>query len=388
MGANPRSLKRFVNMLAFISQHADTIKVSIQKDDGLHSRKYDLLKEYFTPVLYVKWALIVYCFPGTHNDIKGNWYRLIELQKAAREEVDFLSEEKGLYTDMSKGVEEGLLKILAIGKEFPEDEWLVKRFIHLAKASRISEDVKSGLEQDLMDDMVLVRKGNFLYGDESEEENIDYDFFIDVFPVTNRQYKEFLDANRYYRVPFVQKAEAELCNWDKKTNAYPEGKGDHPVVLVSIEDAKEYCQWRTEKDKKEGHTHFVYRLPTELEWEKAARGEDGRMFPWGEEFEKDRCNTSELGQKGTTPVTKYPNGKSPYRCREMAGNVFEWTTFELDNKEKAMLRGGCWANNKDYARCAYKQWNIPFSRTNYIGFRCIREEKNSFTEGKGDDRWN
>jgi formylglycine-generating enzyme required for sulfatase activity len=218
-------------------------------------------------------------------------------------------------------------------------------------------------------DMVQIRKGKFLYGREKSEEEIDHDYYIDVFPVTNRQYKGFIDE-AHHEIPYVERDWAQSFNWDREKRTYPEGMEDHPVVLVSYNDAEAFCRWRSEKDGKN------YRLPTEKEWEKAARGTDGREYPWGDKFDKEKCNTNESGIAGTTPVTHYPNGKSPYECSDMAGNVWEWTESWSDaGKKQKVLRGGSWYFNPDYARCTYRYWDYPEVRNDLVGFRCARTKK-------------
>jgi formylglycine-generating enzyme required for sulfatase activity len=113
-------------------------------------------------------------------------------------------------------------------------------------------------------------------------------------------------------------------------------------------------------------------LPGEEEWEKAASGIDGRVYPWGSEFDKDKCNIDESKIGHTTPVKDYKEGRSPHGCHDMAGNVWEWTDNWYDKKEKRrVVRGGSWLNNRDLARCAYRGRYYPRDRIYDAGF-CAR----------------
>jgi len=125
-------------------------------------------------------------------------------------------------------------------------------------------------------------------------------------PITNQQYQAFVRATGY----------PQPINWTG--GASPVGPG-HPVVYVSRHDAAMYCRWLSEATGK------PYALPSEAEWEKAARGKDGRIYPWGNEWQAGRCNSREEGLRATTPVGQYALGKSPYGLLDMAGNVWEWT---------------------------------------------------------------
>jgi formylglycine-generating enzyme required for sulfatase activity len=111
----------------------------------------------------------------------------------------------------------------------------------------------------------------------------------------------------------------------------------------------------------------------EEEWEKAARGTDGRDYAWGNEFDKDNCNVKESLLGETTEVNRYSNGTSPFGCYDMSGNVWEWTSTWYNTSQKAKaLRGGSWYGNRFLARCADRFWLNPVLRYNYIGFRCAR----------------
>ncbi len=195
------------------------------------------------------------------------------------------------------------------------------------------------------------------------------EYWIGKYPVTNQQYQAY-----------VQEGGKAPQGWDG--DQFPQGKDSHPVVNVSWDDATAYCQWLSEKTKK------AYRLPSEAEWEKAARGEDGRIWSWGNEFGEKHANTAELGLNDTTPVGQYsPQGDSPYGCADTIGNVWEWCQDWFDEKEyrnrkdgilnpsgpkqgqNRVLRGGSFLYNRGYARCAYRSWDGPPSLYWVSGFR-------------------
>ncbi|MDY6952431.1 MAG: SUMF1/EgtB/PvdO family nonheme iron enzyme [Thermodesulfobacteriota bacterium] len=369
VGANPRALKRFVNFLAFTSRLAETIKEAELEKSDLPS---DVIRKGFLPVLYVKWAIIVFKFPEVHAEIKANRHLLIELQEEARGERK--AEDK---IERRLQMPDALRKVLREGVPFPDHDGLLKRFVYFTEATDIMVKEVEGARVTRTrsfepGDMVKIPKGSFLYGHGKEERAIDYDYWIDVFPVTNKQYREFLSDPDFpdHRVPNRDEEWAKPYNWDPDKRTFPEGRGDHPVVLVSHEDAQAFCQWRSKKENKE------YRLPTEEEWERAARGSDGREYPWGDEFDETKCNTKESGIGKTTSVTAYPEGASPHQCQNMAGNIWEWTSSYYDeDKDTMVLRGGSWDYDQDYARCAILANSFPDLRYNDIGFRCVRTSK-------------
>ncbi len=180
-------------------------------------------------------------------------------------------------------------------------------------------------------------------------------FYMDVFPVTNDQFRRFVVAKDYITI-------AEQ-NGSNRTWRTPDERGrsldqrmDHPVVYVHRADALAYARWAGR------------RLPTRLEWERAMRGVDGQTWPWGEEFDVARCN---LNSDGTTPVRAYPGGASPTGCRDMVGNVWEWLADELPGG-KLVLMGGSW--DEAELKVGYKLLSVPDDGTDgATGFRCAMD---------------
>jgi len=203
------------------------------------------------------------------------------------------------------------------------------------------------------------------------------DFCIDRYPVTNAQYKAFLEETgrpepyispqAYQRQGFLIHPYAKVEEFLWRNGSFPEGREGHPVALVSLEDASSYCSWKGERMK------HRYRLPTEEEWEKAARGTDGRIFPWGNEWNPDYLNR---GRRfgSTTPVARFPQGRSPYGLYDMVGNLFEWTATPWDTKN-FVLKGCSWDDLPGTCRAAMRHGRPPESKHILIGFRCASEVK-------------
>lgn len=205
-------------------------------------------------------------------------------------------------------------------------------------------------------EMVYVPEGIFLYGEKKEERDLP-GFWIDKTPVTNAEYQRFLDTHPDYPVPFSNEAWAQPYNWDRETRTFPAGREQHPVGLVTWYDAEAYAAWAGG------------RPPSEEEWEKAARGTDGRRYPWGA-WEENRCNSAEAGLTTTTPVDAYsPAGDSPYGCVDMVGNVWEWATTR--NGLNWIVRGGSFISEKLYVRCTFRDWDLPNSGIRLYGFRIV-----------------
>ena len=197
---------------------------------------------------------------------------------------------------------------------------------------------------------VEIPAGDFLYGEHNEKWSIDKPFLIGKYPVTNVQYKLYIDANPSQEVPL---------RWDKKERTYMPGQEDHPVVDICLRDAQAFCQWNG------------CRLPTEYEWEKAARGTDGRTYPWGEDNISGKyCNWNIAWARmvGPTAVNKFPAGVSPYSVWDMSGNVWEWTTSR--DGFFHILRGGTWNGIIKNVRSSNRFKCNPESTDNLFGFRC------------------
>ena len=150
-------------------------------------------------------------------------------------------------------------------------------------------------------------------------------------------------------------------------------------MSVTWHDAVAYCQWLSQKTEK------PYRLPSEAEWEKGARGNDGRIYPWGNQWDAKRCNSEEGGKGDTTPVGAYPQGASPYGLLDMAGNVWEWTLSvykgypydpedgreDLEAEGLRVLRGGAFRYSRRLGRCASRVGIDPYRRYWHYGFRVV-----------------
>ncbi len=227
------------------------------------------------------------------------------------------------------------------------------------------------------------------------------EYSIGQYPITNAEFKLFVKDTGYVTtaekkglgVVFTPEfVEAEDADWK-----HPLGQGSdvsqkesHPVVQVSWYDAIEYCKWLSEK------TGESFRLPTEAEWEKAARGADGRIFPWGDKWKPTIVNV-EYRLKDTSPVGRFsPDSDSPYGCADMCGNVFEWTSTTTgsydpwpskyrypynadDGREDPTLdtrrigRGGSYSRGEVYCRTTFRFADLPSDRYSAQGFRIVKE---------------
>jgi formylglycine-generating enzyme required for sulfatase activity len=270
----------------------------------------------------------------------------------------------------------------------PEAEKLIQRGLkELQQLPTILER-----SQPFEPEMILISAGEFLMGsdpsvdkdarDDEQPQHTLYlpDYYMARTPVTNAQYATFVQATGHEQP------------WLWKDGKPPRGKENHPMVKVSWYDAMAYCRWLAEVTGKS------YCLPSEAEWEKGARGSDGRIYPWGNQWDAERCNSKEGGKGDTTPVGAYPQGASPYGLLDMAGNVLEWTRSLLfvyngdpfnypynawDGREAfkvkgpgrlyayRAMRGGLFDNDEGDVRCACRRGGYPERRPYGCGFRVV-----------------
>ena len=237
-------------------------------------------------------------------------------------------------------------------------------------------------------------------------------YLIDKYPVTNAEYKKFIESGGYKQRDLWSDAGWDYIQQSKPlesncVNSAMDGEDDCPVVNISWYEAEAFARYAGK------------RLPSEAEWEKAARGTDGRIYPWGNKFDKTRLNCAESKIEKPTPVAKYPQGISSYGCFDMAGNVWEWTADWFDSQyyrsapdrdpqgpakaedkpffgrpedvgvsiyelepaaagsstlsDCKVLRGGSWnGGGVIHIRCANRDYDEPDYRNDTIGFRCAR----------------
>ena len=232
--------------------------------------------------------------------------------------------------------------------------------VHLGVAVAAAVIAKDGTE------LIKIPAGEFIMGsnDHLANEHPQREVYLDEYcvgrhPVTNAQYRQFLEATQHDEPKYWH---------DKRYN-----KPNQPVVGVTWHDARAYCEWAG------------LRLPTEAEWEKAARGTDGRLWPWGSEPKPNEklCNFD--GNVGTTTeIGSYPEGASPYGCHDMAGNVHEWCYDNMGDYLKAgdrnpkgdtagpVSRGGCMNSEENCVRCSIRCRHKSTHRFSQVGFRCAR----------------
>lgn len=285
----------------------------------------------------------------------------------------------------------------------------------------------------LFEDMILIPEGTFLMGSTKEdiEKLLEQDksietyrlnneipqreiflsaYYIDKYPVTNAQFSQFIEANGYKKKLYWSEAGWQYVldfnpSGSNDIDAILQGDKDCPAVNISWYEAEAFANWAGK------------RLPTEAEWEKAARGADGRIYPWGNDFDKTRLNCAEAKIEKSTPVTQYPQGQSVYGCFDMAGNVWEWIKDWYDSQyyhnapdknpqgpdvpeEKPysgrpeevgvsiyelkpslsktlttckVIRGGSWnGSGIVHIRCANRDYDEPSFKSDIIGFRCAK----------------
>ena len=203
-------------------------------------------------------------------------------------------------------------------------------------------------EAELIQIFALDGKTNPIFATEVPTKTVFLDnYYIDVYPVTNAQYAEFLEETGHRR-PFLWRKDA----WNDPMQ---------PVVGLGWDDARTYAAWAGKQ------------LPDEEQWEKAARGTDRRWWPWGDDFHAGYVNSRELQIGGTTDVKRFPKGMSPYGCYDMSGNVWEMCEGAWI-QDMPLMKGGCFLGRATFVRTTCR-WSPedPADGAHWLGFRCIKE---------------
>lgn len=237
--------------------------------------------------------------------------------------------------------------------------------------------------------MIYVPSGYFIFGSNDPDPSrgrikvYHKGFYIDRHEVTNGEYLVFI-AGTSYKFPYVEEEWADTFNW--QGGKYPEGKKDHPVVLISWHDASSYAAWAGKS------------LPTEKQWEKAARGPYGRLYAWGDDLAFNTCNhgsegdpfySDEDGYRYTSPAGTYPASGSYYGVQDMTGNAWEWCrgwyapdyiAVKDGNENKRgvfkVQKGGSYFTGLRQMRCVDRTGTFPEMRRKTSGFRCVVNRRN------------
>ena len=408
LGNNPRQIKRTVNVFLMLWNLADKRKQKLQ--------------ERVKPIRLAKVVAIQTVYPDLYNLLLKEeprylreleeYYRSESSQERKLEKGEAVGEKAAarlepppaLVPFLSQRGIAAVRRILLLNNAetkdanfagLPPEE--LKLYFTLTRRAEVPQAAPAVEAARLVFEpqMVRIPAGKFLMGSTEEQaaqaikdgENKNWveweqpqytielsEYSIGKYPITNREYQAFVRDAKH----------TPPTSWDG--DQFPAEKGSHPVVNVSWDDADAYCKWLSEKSGKQ------YRLPTEAQWERAARGEDGRVYPWGNEFDPKKANTFETNLGGTLEVGQFsPQGDSPYGCADMSGNVWEWCSDWLDENEYKnrtgktvkdpqgpqkgdgrVLRGGSFGNFHGGARCAYRYGDGPAYFNYDVGFRvCV-----------------
>ena len=365
---NPRQLKHFQNNISLMQGIIRNTGIEIDPSSVLHCGIFEYAYPRFWRALKENPVIITMLKEKIQPiekdlDTPGRWEIPDELFKDVPKSLQEYVKDRDLIKVIRhfSGTEEDIRRLTIYGG-------IVEGRVESPKPDETRREAGD------LDDMVKIPAGEFLYGKEKRKENIEKEFWIDVYPMTNSGYRDFILADGYKNEEFWSNK-----GWEwRKENDIRESRywtdekwnqPDYPVVGITWYEADAFCKWLTIL-RKDG---FTYRLPTGKEWERAARGKDGNVYPWGDEFENARCNSKESGINQTSRVTRFPNGISPEGCYDMAGNVWEWMNISYDNQKALyMLRGGAWNFLGYDCRCDFPVMSQSVSRDSSVGFRCAR----------------
>ncbi len=362
---NPRRLKRFINSLNLLNGLLESSDIKLG----------------FSKVL--NWGIIEYAFSDLAVDIKDNPDNLFTLQNqikrlkptAGKKPLWQLNDKQLLDYNVPQSLHKYIQQrhLVEVVQKFDIGPKEFDCLRSLSATLELCQTPKSNNPiQISANNMVTIADGPFLFGVNKEASKIEQSYEIDIYLVTNAQYKIFIDENGYETQCFwsdqgwqwrVQKGIVKPALWEE-----PVWNGDNrPVVGVSWFEADAFARWA-------GKT-----LPTEEQWERAARGVDGWPYPWGENFDKKLCNTLDSGILKTSRTDRYPKGVSPHGCYDMAGNTWEWTSsvYDHDQLDKTyVIKGGAWHDQSENACCFVRGCGGMYDRTRSIGFRCARVNPN------------
>lgn len=413
---NPRRIKRTLNIFLLLWRLA-------QNRADLH--------ENIKPVRLAKIVIIQQYYPRLFELITGRSYLLIDLEQRFRSMTKETSEAlerttRGTGTgtaDISAGplqefLGDSLLRALLTCTPTADADanfndlnaGQVRDYIYLTH-STVEEAAPAKLEEKASPfepQLVMIPRGRFWMGlsnaevsdirklkkggsvdDEMPQHEIELPAYaIGRYPVTNAEFKRFIDDGGYTTQAYWTTAgwsQKVADNWTKPRYWEDKVWNDpaQPVVGISWYEAMAYCNWLSKK------TNKTYRLPTEAEWEYAARGKEGARYPWGNQWDKTKCNNKEAGSDRTTPVGQFsPQGDSAFGVGDMAGQVWEWCSTkyanypykpnegreDLTSDDGRVLRGGSWYNDNSAAvcRCGSRHWSSPGIGSDNRGFRCAR----------------
>ncbi|MBN1955426.1 MAG: SUMF1/EgtB/PvdO family nonheme iron enzyme [Anaerolineae bacterium] len=415
---NPRRIKRTLNIFLLLWQ--------------LAQNREDLCQA-IMPVRLAKMVIIQQYYPGLFALLTRGPHHLIDLERRFRQGVDepgapeapphdavptARTTEEGISAGPLAGfVNRGLLHDLLTCTDAAEADANfidltpagVLEYVYLTRSTVEERAVEAEAAQlPFEPQMVTIPAGPFLMGtrpgeaDELVRIGLVRDwvereipqgevtlpaYAISRYPITNAEFARFITDGGYENTDYWSEAgwrhrEKERWGQPRYWDVARWNDPSQPVVGVSWYEALAYCRWLSAKTGRE------YRLPTEAEWEKAARGRDGRRYPWAGEWDPSRCNNKTSGPGCTTPVGQYPTGDSVYGVGDMVGQVWEWCSSnyasypysaddgreDLETDAPRILRGGSWWNDNPpgVCRCAFRFWDSPWYWNFSRGFRCVR----------------
>lgn len=248
-------------------------------------------------------------------------------------------------------------------------------------AYRLSAEALADTPEEILDVETRLRQQRWFDFEPEQKTRRMAAFCINRNLITNEEYQEFVLATGYHQPGITAEnyqeqnmlvhSYQELRPYFWRSYQFPAGKANHPVVLVSQKDALAYAAWKSQEDGVD------YRLPTADEWEKAARGNDGRYFAWGNEWQDKATNWQKNGPEGTSRTGAYPLSKSAYGVEDMAGNVFEFTStvYTQDSQERAIMKGCAWDDLPGFCRTAYRHGRPTTYRHILFGFRLVSDPR-------------